>query len=134
MRMYSLRILVLTIMIGTGAAFLKQETTHAQMPRHNALFAYPHLLPSPFTLPARRLSYCTRIAFGLTDFLTIVTNILRDFFKIYNADLKIALIDFPEFAFSLTQKKKIFCVRVLLIYKKVKKINKINNILNFTNF
>ncbi len=68
----------------------------------NKLFSFTHMLPSPFTLPAGRLVYGTELAFGVTDFLQVGTNILRDFFKFYNANAKVSLIDYPNFAFALT--------------------------------
>ena len=68
----------------------------------NPQFAYTHMQPSPFTLPAGRLVYGTELAFGLTDFLQVGTNILRDFFRMYNANAKLSLVDYPSFAFGLT--------------------------------
>jgi hypothetical protein len=68
----------------------------------NPLFAYPHLLPSPFTLPAGRLVYGTSVAFGVTDFFTIGTNILRDFYKIYNVGAKVSILDTEIFAAAAT--------------------------------
>ncbi len=68
----------------------------------NPLFAYTHLLPSPFTLPAGRLLLGTHVAFGLTDFLQVSSDVLRDIFKVYNAEAKISLLDYQEFALALT--------------------------------
>ncbi|HLD99010.1 MAG TPA: hypothetical protein VJB59_02060 [Bdellovibrionota bacterium] len=68
----------------------------------NPIFGYTHLLPSPFTLPAGTLVYGTSLDLGVTDFLQIGTNVLSDFHKIYNANAKVSLVDYPEFAFGLT--------------------------------
>ncbi|HRK03181.1 MAG TPA: hypothetical protein PLH57_11000 [Oligoflexia bacterium] len=64
------------------------------------IFAFPHLLPSPFTLPAGQLSYGTEVALGITDFFQVGTNILRDAYRIFNANARLCMIDLPAFAFS----------------------------------
>jgi hypothetical protein len=69
--------------------------------RMNPLFSYTHLLPSPFTLPAGRLALGTGVAYGITDFLQVDTNLLADIYKFYNAEAKLALVDAPEFALAL---------------------------------
>lgn len=38
----------------------------------------------------------------MTDFLQIGTGVVRDLFKNYNANARLSLIDFPEFALALT--------------------------------
>lgn len=68
----------------------------------NPLYGYSHLLPSPFTLSAGKLVLGTEMAFGLTDFLQVGTNVLSDFYKVYNANAKISLVDRYEFALALT--------------------------------
>ena len=68
----------------------------------NPLFAYTHLLPSPFTVPAGRLSYGTDVALGVTDFFQVGSGILRDAYRFYNVNAKLALVDYPEFALALT--------------------------------
>src|SRR4051812_18509811 len=68
----------------------------------NPLFGYTHLLPSPFTLPAGRLALGTGAAFGVTDFLQIGTDLFRDLYKVYNANLKVSLLSYPDFAAALT--------------------------------
>ncbi|MCC7442288.1 MAG: hypothetical protein IT285_11680 [Bdellovibrionales bacterium] len=68
----------------------------------NPVFAYPHMLPSPYTLPAGTLIYGSTFAAGLTDFLTVSTNAWLDFNEVFNASAKISLVDYPAFAFSLT--------------------------------
>ena len=68
----------------------------------NPMFSFTHMLPSPFTLPAGRLVLGTQFAYGLTDFLQIGTDVFRDFYKIYNANAKVSLLDFPEYATALT--------------------------------
>jgi hypothetical protein len=67
----------------------------------NPLFGYTHLLPSPFTLPAGRLQLGTQIALGVTDFLQVGTDLLRDIYQVYNANAKLGVLDFPEFALGL---------------------------------
>lgn len=78
-------------------------TTSARaMDRWNPLFTRTHLLPSPYTIPAGTLVYGTTFAIGVTDFFQIGTNVLRDFFQFFNAQGKIAVIDFPDVALGLT--------------------------------
>jgi hypothetical protein len=68
----------------------------------NPLFGYTHLLASPFTLPAGRVSFGTEVAVGVTDFLQIGTNLVSDAYQVYNAYAKLSLLDFPAFAMGLT--------------------------------
>ncbi|HUP56079.1 MAG TPA: hypothetical protein VM598_01410 [Bdellovibrionota bacterium] len=68
----------------------------------NPLFARTHMLPSPFTLPGGRLIVGTEVAFGITDFLQVGTSLLRDLYRVYNANTKLSLVDLDEFAFALT--------------------------------
>jgi hypothetical protein len=68
----------------------------------NPLFGYTHLLPSPFTLPAGRFVFGTDIALGITDFFQVGTNLLRNFYQVYNANAKVSLVDYPVFALALT--------------------------------
>ncbi len=68
----------------------------------NPLFGYTHLLPSPFTLPAGRLALGTSVAFGITDFLQVGTDLLRDIYQVYNANAKLGVLDYPEFALGLS--------------------------------
>lgn len=68
----------------------------------NPLFGYTHLLSSPLTLPAGRLVLGTDVAFGITDFLQTGTNVILDFYKVYNVHGKVAVLDFPNFALALT--------------------------------
>lgn len=70
--------------------------------RENPLFGFTHLLPSPYTLPAGRLVLGTEMAFGVTDFLQVSTNLLRDFYKIVNVGGRLSVIDFPTFALAFT--------------------------------
>jgi hypothetical protein len=67
----------------------------------NPIFSYTHLLPSPFTLPAGRVALGTDVAIGITDFLQVGTNLLGNFAQIYNANAKVSLLDFPDFAAGL---------------------------------
>lgn len=68
----------------------------------NPLFGYTHMLPSPFTLPAGRLVVGSDVALGITDFLQVGTNVIYDFYKILNLNLKASILDEPEFALALT--------------------------------
>jgi hypothetical protein len=68
----------------------------------NPLFAYTHLLPSPFTLPGGRLMLGTEIAYGVTDFLQVGSSLIHDVYQVYNADIKLSFLDFEEFAAALT--------------------------------
>ncbi len=68
----------------------------------NLLFAYSHLQPSPLTMPGGRLSLGTQIAWGVTDFLQVGTDVIRDVSKIYNANAKLSLVETPEFALAAT--------------------------------
>jgi hypothetical protein len=68
----------------------------------NPLFGYTHLMPSPFTLPAGRLLLGTEFALGLTDFFQVGTNVIRDVYKVFNANAKLALLDYQEYALALT--------------------------------
>lgn len=83
----------LVVSLGTGAEASQVE---------NPLFAYTHLTPSPFTLPAGRIILGTDVAFGVTDFLQVGTRLINDFFKIYNANAKLSLLDYKQFAMGLT--------------------------------
>ncbi len=62
------------------------------------LFAYTHLTPSPFTLPAGRVSMGTTISIGITNFLQLSTDLLRDAYQIFNANLKVSVIRSERFA------------------------------------
>ena len=96
----------LTAAWGLGSAFALTAVTAPSARAANAvdnpLFYYTHLLPSPFTMPAGHIVLGTQVAFGLTDFLQVGTDALRDIFKVYNANAKLALLDYPEFALALT--------------------------------
>jgi hypothetical protein len=68
----------------------------------NPMFGFPHMQASPYTVSQGRLILGTDVAFGVTDFLQVGTNLIRNFYKAYNANARLSLIDFPEFALSLT--------------------------------
>lgn len=68
----------------------------------DGVFSYSHMQPSPFTLSAGQLVYGTHLAYGITDFLQVSTDVVRDIFKFFNASAKVSLLDFPEFALSPT--------------------------------
>jgi hypothetical protein len=64
------------------------------------IVGYTHLLPGPRTLPQGRLAYGTVFAFGVTDFLQVSTNVLRDAFKLFNAQAKLSVIGLDKFALT----------------------------------
>lgn len=64
----------------------------------NPLFGYTHLLSSPFTTPAGRIAIGTTTSIGVTDFLDLETNLISDFFQIYNVKVRLAVLDFSKFA------------------------------------
>jgi hypothetical protein len=76
--------------------FVAPSVSHAT----NPLFGYTHMLPSPRTLPAGRLAYGTTFAYGITDFFQVSSGVLRDFYKFFNAEAKVSLVDLPGFALS----------------------------------
>jgi len=78
-----------------------QKISHASS-YENPLFGYTHLLPSPFTLPAGTLVYGTNVALGVTDFFQVGTDLVRDFYQIFNVRGKVSLVDYPSFAAGLT--------------------------------
>ena len=82
-----------------SAAVVKEDTAHRA---ENPLLGYTHLLPSPFTIPGGRLVLGTSIGLGLTDFFQVSTDVIHDFYKVYNASAKVAVLDFQEFALALT--------------------------------
>ncbi len=95
-------LLTLLILSSSASAAPKAAEKSEAASTSNQLFAYPHMLPSPFTLPAGRFIIGTTMAYGLTDFATISTDVFRDFYKVYNAGLKLSMFDFQSFAFALT--------------------------------
>lgn len=84
------------------AGFILMMAAGGVRAAQNPIFGYPHLLASPFTLPAGRLIIGTEAALGVTDFLEVGTSVLRDFYRIYNASAKLSLVDFEGFAFAVT--------------------------------
>lgn len=70
--------------------------------RATPIFYYSHMISSPYTLPSGTLAYGTQISYGLTDFFQISTNLVRDIYQIYNLSVKVALLDFPNFALAAT--------------------------------
>ncbi len=81
---------------------LLHMTSSARAGSSNLLFALPHLSPSPLTLPAGRLLLGTQISYGVTDFLQVETDLLRDFYSVYNAHLKLQIWDEDLAAVALT--------------------------------
>ncbi len=98
-------VLCLSILMLGALALTQGRPAYAAASRvevENPLFGYPHLLPSPFTLPGGKLLLGTAVAFGVTDFLQIGTNLLADFYQNYNASLKLAIFENEVTAFALT--------------------------------
>jgi hypothetical protein len=68
----------------------------------NPLFGYTHMLSSPFTLPAGKVVIGTSIGLGITDFLSVGTDVVRDIYQVYNAHAKLGVINTHDFAAALT--------------------------------
>jgi hypothetical protein len=68
----------------------------------NPLFGYTHLLSTPLTLPGGRIILGTDVAYGITDFLQVGTSLLYDIYQVYNAEVKINVVNVHEFALALT--------------------------------
>lgn len=68
----------------------------------NPLFGFTHLQPSPFTVPGGTLFYGTVVGYGLTDFLQVSTDVVRDIYQVYNVGAKASLIDHELFAVAVT--------------------------------
>jgi hypothetical protein len=66
----------------------------------NPLFSYTHLLPSPLTLPTGRLALGTDVAYGVFNSVQVGTGLLRDIYQVYNANLKINLINLHSFSLA----------------------------------
>ena len=64
----------------------------------NYLFGYTHLLPSPFTIPQGQIAVGTTTGVGVTPFMDVETNLISDFFQIYNARARFSLFDNRQFA------------------------------------
>ncbi len=67
----------------------------------NVLFYYTHLLPSPFTLRAGQLVLGTDVALGVTDFFQVGTNLIQDFYQVWNAHAKLSVFDNEAWALGL---------------------------------
>lgn len=94
--------LIYLILLGFTLTIVNPISSKQSRAAENHLFGYTHLLPSPFTLPAGRFVIGTDLAYGVTDFLTVGTSILRDFYKVYNANAKLSMFDYESFACALT--------------------------------
>src|SRR5688500_13701862 len=92
-------IIALAVVAAVSAALMPQAlaSEHA-----NPQFAFTHMQPSPFTLPAGRVIVGTQLALGITDFFQIGTDVYRDYLGYFNANAKVAFVDREEFAFALT--------------------------------
>ncbi len=90
---------ILALSWALGAALVTSAPARAAA---NPLFGYSHMQSTPFTLPAGVLQYGTVFAYGITDFLQVSTDVLRDIYKIWNIEGKVSIFDQPEFALALT--------------------------------
>jgi hypothetical protein len=88
--------LFITLALGSAHAAEDRNTNE------NPLFAYTHMLPSPYNIPGGKLVIGTTSAVGLTDFLQVSSDIIRDFYQVFNATAKLQLLDFDGFALALT--------------------------------
>jgi len=68
----------------------------------NPLFGYTHMQPSPFTLPGGKFAIGTTMGIGITDHLQFSTDVISDFFKVFNGRFQYSLLDFPGLVFALT--------------------------------
>ncbi len=100
MKKKSAHIVSVLIFLSIPFGFYSQNVQSSTV--ENPLFGYSHLAPSPFTLRAGRIVLGTSIALGVTDFLQIGTHVIYDFYKIYNGNAKLSILDFKEFAMALT--------------------------------
>jgi hypothetical protein len=66
------------------------------------IFGYTHMQSSPLTLSAGRLAIGTSVAYGVTDFLQIGTNVIDDIYKIANVNAKLGMVELEEFALAPT--------------------------------
>jgi len=83
----------LLLVLGSTAA-------HASAVR-NPIFGHTHMLASPFTLPAGRVTFGSTAAIGVTDFFDLSTNVVRDIFQIFNLTARFSLVDTEKFAFGV---------------------------------
>jgi hypothetical protein len=65
------------------------------------------------TLPAGVLVYGTGVAYGVTDFFQLGTNLLRNFYQIWNAQAKLSILDFEPFALAATMGFETFSLRAI---------------------
>lgn len=79
----------------------------------NPVFAYTHLLPSPYTMPAGTVVLGTDVAVGILDSVQIGTGLIRDIYGTYNAQLKIQLFDSKSFAVAATGAVEYYNLRTL---------------------
>lgn len=77
------------------------KPAHALSQVANPLFGATHLLPSPFTLSSGKFVFGSTAAVGVTDFMEIQTDVIADLYQIYNARVKLGLLDFPGLAAGL---------------------------------
>jgi hypothetical protein len=77
-------------------------TAQARDGSRNSLFYYPHMQASPYTMSAGQVVIGTSAVVGVTDFMEIGTDLVRDFYKIFNAHAKVSLVDYPLYAVGLS--------------------------------
>lgn len=66
----------------------------------NAAFSYTHLLPSPNTIPGGSWVVGSSIAYGVSDYLQLSTDFIRDVYGYWNVSAKAPLIEYPTFVAS----------------------------------
>lgn len=76
------------------------ESSRSESDAPHAAFAYTHGLPSPMNIPGGTYVIGTNVAVGVTDFLQLSTNVLRDVTRYWNIQAKVPLIEFPTFIAS----------------------------------
>ena len=77
------------------------------------VFYLTHMCPSPITTSAGRLTYGTELAFGVTDFFQVGTNLLRDFYQIFNANAKLGILNGERFAAGLLFQAQTYNMRAI---------------------
>lgn len=100
------------VLILTMGMLASASPSHA-MPAMEPLFTVTHLCPSPLTGPAGRLTYGSALSFGVTDFLEVHTNLIRDFYQIFNVGAKLSIVNEEGFAGGLTFSAQTYNTRAL---------------------
>lgn len=66
----------------------------------NPAFGFTHMLPSPMNIPGGAWMIGSSVAYGVTDFLQLSTDVIRDAYRYWNVQAKVPLIEFPTFITS----------------------------------